>query len=215
MRSGSIARRTTALAFVARRLELEPVLIWFAVRAGAMSGVDDAGLPELDLVGLGDAAAARLLDEQSVDLSVELKRRILVEAGGNPLALIELPIIARSLSLEAQPTWSDFLPLTARLERAFAGRLDELDADARALLLVAALEERRFSGTVAGSGAATRQSSRPGRLEHDCGRRSWDGWGRGFPLSTPVDPIGDHTVGRSRGATVGARGTRGRSYRRP
>src|SRR5262249_7160534 len=36
---------------------------------------------------------------------------------------------------------SNPLPLTARLERAFAGRFDELEADARALLLVAALED--------------------------------------------------------------------------
>jgi DNA-binding NarL/FixJ family response regulator len=131
----------TVLAFLARRLDLEPVLVWFSVRAGTMSDVDDAGLPELDLGGLNDVAAAHLLDERGADLASDLKGRIRAEAAGNPLALIELPVVARSLGVQAEPTWSDFLPLTARLERAFAGRLDELDLDARALLLVAALEE--------------------------------------------------------------------------
>jgi len=131
----------SVLSFVARRLELEPVLIWFAVRTGVPSEVDDAGLPELDLVGLDDVAAARLLEERGADLSSELKRRILTEAEGNPLALTELPVALRSLGLHPQFAASSPLPLTARLERAFAGRFGELEADAQALLLVAALED--------------------------------------------------------------------------
>jgi AAA ATPase domain len=127
------------LSFVARRLEMEPVLIWFAVRAGVTSDVDDAGLPELDVRGLDDVAAARLLEERGADLSFELKRRILAEADGNPLALTELPIALRSLGFYAQFAESSPIPLTARLERAFAGRFGELEPDARALLLVAAL----------------------------------------------------------------------------
>src|SRR5262249_10825853 len=70
-----------------------------------------------------------------------LKRRILTEADGNPLALTELPMAVRNLAFDAQSAESNPLPLTARLERAFAGRFDELEADARALLVVAALED--------------------------------------------------------------------------
>lgn len=40
------------LAFVARRLESEPVVIWFAARAGVITAFDDTSLPVLDLVGL-------------------------------------------------------------------------------------------------------------------------------------------------------------------
>ncbi len=131
----------TVLGFVARRLEAEPVLMWFAVRAGVMSGVDDAGLPEFDLGGLSEAASARLLEAQASGLSSDLKRRILDEAAGNPLALIELPVAAKGLASGARSALRGSLPLTARLERTFAARLDELDAGARALLLAAALED--------------------------------------------------------------------------
>jgi DNA-binding CsgD family transcriptional regulator len=124
------------LGFVARRLEAEPVLLWFAVRSGVASDLDDARLPELELRGLREEASARLLESQAPVLPAEVKRRILDEAVGNPLALIELPTAAKSLAHGGRP-----LPLTRRLERAFAARLDELDAEPRALLLVAALED--------------------------------------------------------------------------
>ena len=127
--------------FVARRLEAEPVLMWFAARAGVMSDVDDAGLPEFGLGGLSEEASAHLLEAQAPGLSADLKRRILNEAAGNPLALIELPVAANGLTFDARSALPGSLPLTARLERAFAARLDELDADARALLHAAALED--------------------------------------------------------------------------
>jgi len=129
------------LGFVARRLEMEPVLMWFAVRAGVLSDVDQAGLPRFDLQTLTEEASARLLDAQAPDLSADLKRRILDEALGNPLALIELPVAARDVAFDARSALPGSLPLTARLERAFAARLEELDPDARVLLLVAALED--------------------------------------------------------------------------
>jgi DNA-binding NarL/FixJ family response regulator len=135
--------RSSAMVFgfVARRLQVEPVLMWFAVRAGVISAVDDAGLPEFDLRGLSEAASARLLEAQAPGLPADLKRRILDEAAGNPLALIELPVAARGLASGARTARRGSLPLTARLERAFAARLGELDAGARALLLAAALED--------------------------------------------------------------------------
>src|SRR5215470_16735596 len=129
------------LGFVARRLEAEPVLMWFAVRAGVMSDVDDAGLPEVGLPGLSEEASARLLEAQAPGLPADLKRRILDEAAGNPLALIELPVAARGLASGARSALPGSLPLTARLERAFAARWEELGAGARALLLAAALED--------------------------------------------------------------------------
>jgi DNA-binding NarL/FixJ family response regulator len=127
--------------FVARRLEMEPVLMWFAVRAGVPSDADQAGLPELDLGGLSEEASARLLELHGSGLPADLRRRILDQAAGNPLALIELPVAARRLASEGISPGSDSLPLTATLERAFVARLDDLDPNARALLLVAALED--------------------------------------------------------------------------
>ncbi len=126
------------LGFVARRLELEPVIVLFAVREGIASSVDASGLPELDVGGLDVASSRALLELTAPDLSSDLKSRVLDEAAGNPLALIELPVVAASLD-GAAPT--DALPLPTRLEQAFAARLSGLDSDTCRLLLLAALED--------------------------------------------------------------------------
>ena len=126
------------LAFVARRLEMEPVILLFAVRDGVPSDLDEAGLPDLALAGLDDEASRTLLELHGAGLPEELKGRILAEAAGNPLALIELPAAAVNLDLTRA---SEPLPLTARLEATFATRLSALDADVRALLLLAALDD--------------------------------------------------------------------------
>ena len=125
------------LGFVARRLELEPVIVLFAVREGIASAVDESGLPELHLDGLDEESSRALLTLTAPDLPSELEARILHQAAGNPLALIELPAAAASLD---GPASSDGLPLPARLEQAFAARLARLDSATRHLLLLAALE---------------------------------------------------------------------------
>jgi DNA-binding CsgD family transcriptional regulator len=130
------------LAFVARRLEMEPVILLIEVRDGVPSDFDDAGLPELALAGLNHDESRTLLELNGAALTDEQKGRILAEAAGNPLALIELPTAAADLDLTST---SDPLPLTARLEAAFATRLTALDADVRALLVLAALDDGDLS----------------------------------------------------------------------
>jgi DNA-binding CsgD family transcriptional regulator len=126
------------LGFVARRLELEPVIVLFAVREGIASVIDESGLPDLHLGGLDEVSSRALLELTAPDLPSDLKDRVLDEATGNPLALIELPAAAASLD-GAQPARA--LPLPTRLEQAFAARLAGLDSDTRRLLLLAALED--------------------------------------------------------------------------
>ncbi|GAB2853116.1 LuxR family transcriptional regulator [Actinocorallia aurea] len=126
------------LGFVARRLRSEPIVLLLAVRDGHPTGLDGSALPELHLSGLDPAAAEALLDSRAPDLSVGLRWRVLAEAAGNPLALVELPV-----ALSSGGVSGEFLPLTARLERAFAARLAEMPAPARALLLAAAANDGR------------------------------------------------------------------------
>jgi DNA-binding CsgD family transcriptional regulator len=127
------------LAFVARRVESDPAVLLFAVREGLPSPFDEADLAELSLTGLDQEASSVLLDASATTLPVELRERILEEAAGNPLALIELPAAAADLG---EPTpQSGPLPLTARLEQAFASRLTTLDTGVQRLLLLAALDE--------------------------------------------------------------------------
>jgi DNA-binding CsgD family transcriptional regulator len=127
------------LGFVARRVESDPAVLLFGVREGLPSSLDDAGLPELLLAGLDQDASNALLDLGAVTLPFDLRRRILEEADGNPLALIELPAAAAELGTHTPQ--SGPLPLTARLEQAFASRLTTLGADVQELLLLAALDE--------------------------------------------------------------------------
>jgi DNA-binding CsgD family transcriptional regulator len=128
------------LAFVARRLVGESVVIVFAVREPS----DDqtfAGLPTVHLRGLNDEDARTLLasvirgrlDERVVD-------RIVAETRGNPLALLELPHAHAARELAGGFAVSPDLPITTRLERSFLRRLHDLPAPTQQLVLLAAAE---------------------------------------------------------------------------
>src|SRR3954451_2357434 len=127
------------LAFVARRIESDPIVRLAATRDGYPVALADAGLPEHRLTGLDDATAAALLDASAPQLSLGTRTRVLREAGGNPLALLELPAVASRNEEEHWPAGA--LPLTERLERAFAARVSDLPDATRPVLLVAALSD--------------------------------------------------------------------------
>src|SRR3954451_3912300 len=79
------AASADVLAFVARRIELEPVGLIVAQREGGpFSGLGT----EIALGPLDDASARALLRD---DLPAATRRRLLAVAAGNPLALVELP----------------------------------------------------------------------------------------------------------------------------
>jgi DNA-binding CsgD family transcriptional regulator len=137
------------LAFVARRLQSDPIAVVAAVREGYPSLLVDAGLPQHRLGGLAPAAAMTLLDASEQQLSPLIRDRLLSEAAGNPLALIELPITAA----RHEPAALGSLPLTQRLEQAFAARVSDLPAATRLLLLVAAhSDDERLGDIVAAAG---------------------------------------------------------------
>ena len=129
-----------ALTFIARRLESEPVVLVAAVRAGHATPLDGAHLPTLDLQRLSASAAATLLDQTAPELHPILRARVLSEAAGNPLALVELARIATNAAGDYERIAPAPTTLTARLEQAFASRLRDLPAVTCAALLVAALD---------------------------------------------------------------------------
>jgi DNA-binding CsgD family transcriptional regulator len=127
------------LAFVARRLESDPIVLLAASRDGAETSLERAGLAQLELRRLDDDAAAALLDAQAPHVAPAVRDRLLAEAQGNPLALVELPIASERLRAGTMlPTW---LPLTTHLERAFTSRVVGLPTATRTVLLVAALND--------------------------------------------------------------------------
>ncbi len=126
------------LMFLARRLEHEPIVMLFALRDGSNARIERAGMSELQLGPLDDASAAAVLDGHAPRLTSAARRRILTEACGNPLALEELP---RTVASRSRGTSETPLPLTERLELAFASRLAGLPEPVRVLLLMAALDD--------------------------------------------------------------------------
>ena len=132
------------IAFVARRVELEPIALLIALRDGHESRLTEAGLPALPVGGLGSADSARLLDSGELALPPDVRRRLLDTASGNPLALLELPRALEGDGVNgASPLES--LPLTEKLERAFTERVSALPEPTRIALVSAALDEE---GTV-------------------------------------------------------------------
>ncbi len=128
------------LAFVARRLVAESVAMVFAVRES--SGQDELdALPSLVVGGLPEPDARALLDSQlHGPLDDGVRDRVVAEARGNPLALLELP---RGLSVEELAggyTVSGAAPLSGRIEESFVRQLDPLPAATRQLVLIAAAE---------------------------------------------------------------------------
>lgn len=126
-----------ALAFVARRVSGDSIVVVATTRRGFSGPIHTAGLEELDVAELSESAARELLGATGVGLSRTDLDEILRAALGNPLALVELP---RAWHTDGSSASSSALPLTARLERAFAGRLSELPPDARDALLIAAVD---------------------------------------------------------------------------
>lgn len=91
------------LTFIARRLENEPVALLVSVRTGVVTPLGDASLPALELERLPPSAAGALLDRTARDLHPVFRARVLREAAGNPLALVELVRTGDSGKLGSAP----------------------------------------------------------------------------------------------------------------
>jgi hypothetical protein len=149
------------LTFMARRAGPHPMVIVGVVRTGHPGPFLAAGLPELVIRGVEEAAADDILRLVAGVLKPTDRLRIRQQAQGNPLALLELPA---SWAGSAPPADWQQPTLSARLERAFAGRFAELPAATRDGVLIAAVDPvddlaeilaaaSQFSGSPIGPGA--------------------------------------------------------------
>ncbi len=126
------------LGFVARRLAADPVGLVFAAR---VPSADLAGVPELHLGGLQHEDAQELLDSAlAAPLDARVRDLIVVEAQGNPLALLELPRSLTPTEFAGGFALPSAKPLSRRLEEAFRRQLEALPAPARRLLQLAAAD---------------------------------------------------------------------------
>jgi DNA-binding CsgD family transcriptional regulator/tetratricopeptide (TPR) repeat protein len=141
------------LAFVARRVESDPVVVLAAIRDGYASSLLTAGLAELHLDRLAERPALELLDARFPDLPPAVRARVAAEADGNPLALLELPAARGTRLRGGRAALADRLPQTERLEKAFAARAAELPRATRTLLLIAAADDESALAQVLGAAA--------------------------------------------------------------
>jgi hypothetical protein len=81
----------TVLGFAARRISNDSIVFLAATRSQVDSFFDQVRLPEWEVGPLGEQPAATLLDARYPGLAPPVRRRLLAEAAGNPLALRELP----------------------------------------------------------------------------------------------------------------------------
>ncbi|MFF2744704.1 AAA family ATPase [Kitasatospora sp. NPDC058048] len=127
---------TTVLGFVARRVTGLGVGFVAAARSGELGPRESSAFPAYELPPLDDESAARLLADRYPGLARGVRRRLLAEAGGNPLALLELPAAVQPAAAGSPAV----PPLSSRLETLFGARIARLPAASRHLLLLAALE---------------------------------------------------------------------------
>jgi DNA-binding CsgD family transcriptional regulator len=128
------------LGFVARRLLAERMAILFATRQPSAGDVL-TGLPELSLEGLSEQEARALLATAVPGrLDESVRDRVVAEARGNPLALLELPRGLSGPRLAGGFGLPDVPSISHGIEASFLRRVDGLPQDTRELLLVAAAE---------------------------------------------------------------------------
>jgi len=132
------------LCFVGRRLEHERIALLAGLRPEEPSLlIEERSFPRLELDRLQQPAARSLLDRAAAGhLAPAVVDRLLEACAGNPLGLVELP----KLLSDAQRSGREPLPAALEagplVQRAFAARVAELGAAARAgLLLLAAAGE--------------------------------------------------------------------------
>jgi DNA-binding CsgD family transcriptional regulator len=135
---------TEALLFTARRIQAEGIVLALGLRDGEGLRAEDLGLPRLHVGGLDAESARAVLEQRSPGIAAPVADLLLETAGGNPLALVEIP----HLLTDEQRTGREAVPAPLRagsgIEGAFRRQLAALPDDARrAATVVAAMQTGR------------------------------------------------------------------------
>ena len=130
-----------ALAFAARRLEAEPLVLLLAARGSAPPPGFERDFPELPLRPLSVPDAGRLLDAQPRPPRGQARAQVLAQAAGNPLGLIDLSEVIAGDPAAGRRWAAEPLPLTDRLMAIRAAKFATLPRSARAAVLLAAVAD--------------------------------------------------------------------------
>ncbi|MCO8271996.1 AAA family ATPase [Actinoplanes sp. TRM 88003] len=142
-----------SLAFVARRLHAEGVVLLFGLRGADHPEL--TGIPALDLTGLGREAGVALLGEVvGGPLDRLVAGSIVAATGGNPLALTDLGRELSTGELTGGIPLPDPMPIGSRLEAMYLARINGLPAATRIWLLLAAADPGGDPARLAAAAAA-------------------------------------------------------------
>ena len=146
-----------ALLFAIRRLLADPIAVILTQRSGEPAPGVAAGLADLFVGGIDrDAARALLRDRAGGMIPEATFERLYRATAGNPLALAELAPTAPSLQVDLldRP-----LPVSTRLEEAFARRMQPLTESARRAVLIASAVDSADTPTILAAAAALEAST--------------------------------------------------------
>lgn len=166
-----------ALVFASRRLGADPVAILFTAADVEGSSFDAPGLGELVVEPVDDESAAAILDAVGAQMAAGVRERLLAEAAGNPLALLELPRGLSDAQLLGEESLPEQIHLTPRLRDIFQRRVERLPEPTQLALLVCALDGTGEAGIILGAGerlgvgAAALEPAEAARLIKTTGER--------------------------------------------
>jgi DNA-binding CsgD family transcriptional regulator/tetratricopeptide (TPR) repeat protein len=147
-----------ALTFIARRVTSEPLVMLAAIRTGYDEAYLTACQRRIPLGALEDGASRQLLDIHGDGLTPAERRQVLDHAQGNPLALTELPAVMHGAGSVREAMADGSVPLSERLERAFAARLVEQAPSTVDTLLIAATDSECDLGEILAGASVMAQS---------------------------------------------------------
>ncbi|MFD8013861.1 response regulator transcription factor [Streptomyces sp. NPDC059762] len=131
-----------ALARMRSELDAAGVVTVATVTIDALATLDTAGVRILELAPLTAAEATMLLRARHPELVPGVRDRVIAEAGGNPLALTELPARLTPCQRAGAAPLPDHLPPGRRTDRMLAHRVRGLPAEQSFTLLLCALAGR-------------------------------------------------------------------------
>ncbi len=138
-----------ALAFAARRLEAEAVVVIVAARL--VAGTPFAGFPARQIEGLSRSQAETLLAAHHPRVDPLIRERLIERADGNPLALLEFANQLQDAAQLASPFAVGLAPTA--VESLYLEQVRRLPDDTQLLLLVAAAEDSQALGLIIRAGS--------------------------------------------------------------
>lgn len=129
-----------ALLFVARRLGAEGIAMLFAARNGEAVSFEARDLRSHELSGIAPTPAAEIVRSRATGIAAHIEDLLVDRAGGNALALMELPAALSADQLAGREPLPDTLPLTPDVETLFLDRVRRLPTDTQRMLALIAVD---------------------------------------------------------------------------